>query len=114
MTCGRNPISKYEKKDPAEDATVYLENEQPEKAIEVLEKAMNSILKKAGVPDDAAWVAVPFLNLVGYVAAGVMLERIAEKDRTKTQISVFYNRYLLARIYGLLCTIEGEEFVGRG
>lgn len=82
--------------------------------IEVLEKAMNSILKKAGVPDDAAWVAVPFLNLVGYVAAGVMLERIAEKDRTKTQISVFYNRYLLARIYGLLCTIEGEEFVGRG
>ncbi|MBL8641824.1 MAG: acyl-CoA dehydrogenase [Alphaproteobacteria bacterium] len=81
--------------------------------IEVLEKAMNSILKKAGVPDDAAWVAVPFLNLVGYVAAGVMLERIAEKDVTKTRISGFYNRHLLPRIYGLLRMIEGEEFVGR-
>lgn len=81
--------------------------------IEVLERAMNIILEKANVPDDAAWVAMPFLNLVGYVAAGVMLERIAEKDRTKTRISAFYNRHLLPRIYGLLLTIEGEEFVRR-
>lgn len=81
--------------------------------IEVLERAMNIILEKANVPDAAAWVAMPFLNLVGYVAAGVMLERIAEKDRTKTRISAFYNRHLLPRIYGLLRTIEGEEFVRR-
>lgn len=81
--------------------------------IEALEKAAKIILEKASVPDDAAWVAVPFLNLVGYVAAGVMLERIAEKDVTKTRISAFYNRHLLSRIYGLLRTIEGEEFITR-
>lgn len=81
--------------------------------IEALEKAAKIILEKASVPDDAAWVAVPFLNLVGYVAAGVMLERIAEKDVTKTRISAFYNRHLLSRIYGLLRTIEGEDFITR-
>jgi hypothetical protein len=39
-TCGPNPYKTLEKKDPAEDATVALENDDPQKAIDILTAAL--------------------------------------------------------------------------
>lgn len=40
MACGANPYKSYEKKDPAEDATVALENNDANKAISILTSAL--------------------------------------------------------------------------
>lgn len=40
MGCGKNVYKSSEKKDPAQDATVYLENNQPQKAIDLLTDAL--------------------------------------------------------------------------
>jgi hypothetical protein len=40
FSCGANPLKSYEKEDPAEDAAVALENDNPNKAIEILNKAL--------------------------------------------------------------------------
>ena len=41
-TCGANPFDTYEESDPAEDATVALEEGNPNKAISILTKALQS------------------------------------------------------------------------
>lgn len=40
ISCGANPFETYEETDPAEDATVALENGDPNKAINILTKAL--------------------------------------------------------------------------
>lgn len=72
-----------------------------QKAIQILENATQTILKKSSHADDVAMIAVPYLNLLGTVAGGVMLERISEADTDKKIISDFYTKHILPRIYGL-------------
>ena len=72
-----------------------------QKAIQTLENATQAILKKSENLDEAAIVAVPYLNLLGIVAGGVMLERISMADLNKKAISDFYMGHILPRIYGL-------------
>lgn len=89
-------------------------------AITTLESSTRTLLSRAGNPDEVAEVAVPFLHLLGCVAGGVMLERIAAKapekdpeiDPEKSSLSAFYNRHVLPRIYGFAATINGASVVG--
>jgi hypothetical protein len=63
--------------------------------------------KKAANPDAAAMIAVPYLNLLGTVAGGVMMERIAAADESKKPVAEFYRHHILPRIYGLAEIISG-------
>ncbi len=83
------------------DMKIYGVSQPIQKAILVLETALARIVSKAASPDDAAMVAVPFLNLLGLVAGGVMLERIATADNNKQTVTDFYARHVLPRIHGL-------------
>ncbi len=78
-----------------------------QKAIQILENATQSILKKSSSPDDVAILAVAYLNLLGTVAGGVMLERIAAADMNKRPIADFYLKHILPKIYGLSEIISG-------
>lgn len=78
-----------------------------QKAIQILENATQSILKKSSSPDDVAILAVAYLNLLGTVAGGVMLERIAVADMNKRPIADFYLKHILPKIYGLSEIISG-------
>ena len=71
------------------------------KAISVLEKSSTVMADKSKNPDDVALIAVPYLNLLGYVAGGVMMERIAKADPSKISVAEFYTAHILPRIYGL-------------
>lgn len=77
------------------------------KAISVLEKSSAVLAGKSKNPDDVALVAVPYLNLLGYVAGGVMLERIAKADPSKVPVADFYAAHVLPRIYGLAEIVAG-------
>lgn len=72
-----------------------------QKAISTLEAASMTLGKKASNLDDVAMVAVPYLNLLGTVAGGVMIERIASADEKKKPVAEFYACHILPRIYGL-------------
>lgn len=71
------------------------------KAISVLEKSSAVMAGKSKNLDDVALIAVPYLNLLGYVAGGVMLKRIAKADPSKVPVADFYAAHVLPRIYGL-------------
>ncbi len=71
------------------------------KAISLLEKSSAVIAEKAQNLDQIALIAVPYLNLLGYVAGGVMLERIAKADPSQIDVADFYAAHILPRIYGL-------------
>jgi alkylation response protein AidB-like acyl-CoA dehydrogenase len=71
-----------------------------QKAMQILENATQAIIKKSENLDDAAILAVPYLNLLGTVAGGVMLERIAIVNPHKKEVSDFYLSHVLPRIYG--------------
>jgi alkylation response protein AidB-like acyl-CoA dehydrogenase len=83
------------------DMKSFAQTADLKKSIDVLEDATQAILKKSGTPDEAAMVAVHYLNLLGIVAGGVMLERIAKADTNSVEISHFYLKHILPRIYGL-------------
>ena len=87
------------------DMTSCVSNEKMKKAIATLEESTQAIAHKAKNPDEVAMIAVPYLNLLGYVAGGVMLERIAKADESKTSIFNFYTAQVLPRIYGLAAII---------
>ena len=84
-----------------DDMKSFATSAKTAKAIAVLEKASGTIAEKAKYPDDVALISVPYLNLLGYVAGAVMLERIAKADPAKTEIAEFYAAHVLPRIYGL-------------
>lgn len=84
-----------------DDMKSFATSAKTAKAIAMLEKASGTIAEKAKYPDDVALIAVPYLNLLGYVAGAVMLERIAKADPAKTEIAEFYAAHVLPRIYGL-------------
>ena len=84
-----------------DDMKSFATSAKTAKAIAVLEEASGTIAEKAKHPDDVALIAVPYLNLLGYVAGAVMLERIAKADPAKTEIAEFYAAHVLPRIYGL-------------
>ena len=52
-------------------------------------------------PDQAAMLAVPFLEQCGFVLGAAMLERYADKN-----LSAFYNRHILVRAHALAQTIQ--------
>lgn len=52
VSCGANPLKTYEKKDPAEDATVALEEGNPDKAISILTSALE------GDPNNYQYVSI--------------------------------------------------------
>ncbi len=83
------------------DMKLYGTFEPLKKAIATLESSSAIVLKKSENLDNAAMIAVPFLNLLGTVAGGVMLARIAAADPDKKAVAEFYERHVLPRIYGL-------------
>lgn len=83
------------------DLKTHATAEKLVKAISVLEGASVALVQKAKSPDDVAMVAVPYLNLLGVVAGGVMLERIAKADEENVAILEFYCAHVLPRAYGL-------------
>lgn len=83
------------------DMIGHTKNPALQKAIQVLENATQAILKKSSNPNSVAIIAVPYLNLLGCVAGGVMLERISQADPSQKEISDFYMGHILPRIYGL-------------
>lgn len=83
------------------DLKTFASNDKTTKAISVLETASGVIAHKAKNLDDIALIAVPYLNLLGLVAGGVMLERIAGADPSKAEVTEFYAAHVLPRIYGL-------------
>lgn len=84
-----------------QDMIVFAKTPALQKSIQTLENATQSILKKSTNLDDVAMLAVPYLNLLGTVAGGVMLERIASADESERHTSEFYNHHVLPKIYGL-------------
>ena len=52
FACGANPLKTYEEKDPAEDAAVALENNDPNKAIQILTDALE------GDPTNAKFISL--------------------------------------------------------
>lgn len=63
LSCGANPYKSYEKAEPAEDATVALENKDPQKAITILTKAIEK--------EPENWVYVSILALAYAERAGI-------------------------------------------
>jgi len=74
--CGANPYKNYEKKDPAEDATVALEEHNPNKAIEILTSAL------AGDPEN--WVYVSILGLAYAERGGIDALTLAQNMATSS------------------------------
>lgn len=71
VSCGANPFKTYEKKDPAEDATVALENNDADKAISILTKALED------EPDNNTYKSV--LSLAYAQRAGIDPLTLAQK-----------------------------------
>lgn len=69
--CGTNPFDSYEDKDPAEDATVALEEGNPNKAINILTKALESD------PGNAQYISI--LALAYAERAGINALTLAQK-----------------------------------
>ena len=69
--CGANPLKSYEKSEPSEDATVALEQGDPDKAIVILNKAL------ASEPEN--WVYVSILGLAYAERAGIDALTLAQK-----------------------------------
>ncbi len=61
--CGANPYKSYEKSEPAEDATIALEEHDPDKAITILTAAL--------VKEPENWVYVSILSLAYAERAGI-------------------------------------------
>ena len=74
--CGANPFKAYEKSDPAEDAVVALEEDNPDKAIEILTKAL------ADEPEN--WVYVSILALAYAERGGIDALTLAQKMATNS------------------------------
>ena len=74
--CGANPFKKYEKKDPAEDATIALEEGNPDKAISILTSALE------GDPDN--WVYVSILGLAYAERGGINALTLAQNMATNS------------------------------
>lgn len=89
------------------DMIAFTKSPALQKAIQILENATQAILKKSENLDAVAIVAVPYLNLLGTVAGGVMIERISMADTSRQEISDFYQRHVLPRIYGWAEIITG-------
>jgi len=68
--CGANPYKNYEKKDPAEDATVALEEGNPNKAISILTSALES--------DPENWVYVSILGMAYAERGGINALTLAQ------------------------------------
>lgn len=75
------------------------------KAVALLEIASTRIGQKAGQSEELAMIAVPYLQLLGYVAGGYMLERIVKADDATKPVYEFYLCHVLPRIYGLAETV---------
>lgn len=88
------------------DMKSFASSDKTIKAITVLEASSGVIATKAKNPDEIAMIAVPYLNLLGFVAGGVMLERIAKADPSKINVTEFYATHVLPRIYGLAKIIK--------
>lgn len=71
FSCGANPLKSYEKKDPAEDATIALENNNPSKAIEILTAALQD--------DPGNTVYISILALAYAERAGVNVLSLTQK-----------------------------------
>jgi hypothetical protein len=69
--CGANPLQSYEKSEPAEDATVALEQGNPDKAIVILTKALET--------EPENWVYVSILGLAYAERAGIDALTLAQK-----------------------------------
>lgn len=69
--CGPNPFASYETKDPAEDATVALEDGNPNKAIKILTDALKD------EPENWQWVSI--LALAYAERAGINALTLAQK-----------------------------------
>ena len=77
--CGTNPFKTYDKKDPAEDASVALEQNNPQKAINILEAAL---------ADDPGNVTYTSLLSMAYAQrAGIDPLTLAQKMGTSTTSS---------------------------
>ena len=70
-SCGANPYKSYEKKDPAEDATVALENNDADKAISILTSALE------GDPGNTTYMSI--LALAYAQHAGIDPLTLAQK-----------------------------------
>lgn len=75
-SCGANPFKSYEEKDPAEDATVALENDDPNKAISILTAALQD--------EPENWVYVSILALAYAERAEIDALTLAQKMATNS------------------------------
>lgn len=71
VSCGPNPFKSYETKDPGEDATVALEEGNPNKAIRILSEALQD------EPENWQWVSI--LALAYAERAGINALTLAQK-----------------------------------
>jgi hypothetical protein len=71
VSCGPNPFASYETKDPGEDATVALEDGNPNKAINILTDALKD------EPENWQWVSI--LALAYAERAGINALTLAQK-----------------------------------
>lgn len=71
VSCGPNPFASYETKDPGEDATVALEDGNPNKAINILTDALKDD------PENWQWVSI--LALAYAERAGINALTLAQK-----------------------------------
>jgi alkylation response protein AidB-like acyl-CoA dehydrogenase len=76
-------------------------------AIGILEESVHYLIKQSDRLDEVASVAVPFLNMVGCVAGGVLLSQMASQDKKYEELSGFYTRHILTRVFGYQKTIQG-------
>jgi hypothetical protein len=76
VSCGSNPYKTYEKKDTAEDATIALEQDDPNKAISILETALES--------DSQNWQYISLLGMAYAERAGIDAITVAQKMATNS------------------------------
>ncbi len=74
-SCGKNPLSSAEKKEPAQDATLQLEKKNPQKAIDILEAAL--------VDDPSNITYLSVLSMAYAQRAGVDPLTLAQKAATQ-------------------------------
>jgi hypothetical protein len=78
-SCGGNPLKSYEKSDPAEDATVALEDGNPSKAINILTSALED------EPGNTVYISI--LALAYAERAGINALTLAQKMATNSSSS---------------------------
>lgn len=80
LSCGPNPLASLERDDPAEDATIALEDGNPDKAINILTKALEN--------DSDNWVYVSILGLAYAERAGINALTLAQAMASNSENGV--------------------------